>query len=239
MSYPEHMMKECIVKVPYQASVPKYETVQEPYDAIELVMEPYQDCRYDYYSKTNICNTQYRQVNKTVTRYRTKLVSRQVIVTKYRDDPRVFYYDGKRHEEKIHFDLKLNGTIDGQPVCITAIDSDNNTSISHNASFPDAGVFPEASSLIDIPEWLDGVYAKIENEFTKKFKEVWNIRYCKNNETVTNESEKIERINRCGKVAPDNLFVNTWYKNTFGYDYVDYWERVKNTAFRDITGITH
>jgi hypothetical protein len=185
---PTTFSKDWYEQIPYEAIEQVEETYQEPYDDTESYTEqvPYTENQTtqvpcgDTTCPQTTPVTVYRTETKTrtVTRYRpaTRWVAQQV--TRYREEPRVFTYQGTRRTGRYLAAVRLpfEGSLQGfVPVLTNGFDAEG---IDHDASFAPAGVSPSRANLLTLDGFVAQEAVRFADHLREQLAAEYRKRYC-------------------------------------------------------------
>lgn len=152
---------------------------------------------------------------------------KRYIVTESRLDPedsekrievdieRVYIYPITEYQEYYSAQIGYRGLIAGQSVNHLQSSSEVNSTRSHTANFKAAGLEPERANFLNLTNLLKAELTPLESKFAEDLEALWLRQYCHHSAAVS----VAENALRCGKVNPNEDFVNHWFRQEFGVDY--------------------
>ncbi|MBQ4862105.1 hypothetical protein J8L98_10425 [Pseudoalteromonas sp. MMG013] len=152
---------------------------------------------------------------------------KRYMVTEYRVDPadqekrvevdieRVYIYPVTEYQEYYSARLGYEGLISGQMLSHQQSSSEVNSTKSHSANFKEADLEPLVAQFLNLTDLLKSQLDPIQEKFEEDLNALWHRQYCQHSaaESVA------ENALRCGKVDPQEDFVNHWFRQEFGVDY--------------------
>lgn len=205
---PERLSADWTETIPYLAT----ETYQESYTDYEHYTQqvPYTVHRTETYScgsfkehrtcTRSVPSTQYRMESRTrpVTKYRTATRT----VTRYRDEPRVHYYNATRrsgdYEARWLTQLELELIPGATPFLFTEQAKVSQYGYDHDEVFEAAGVTPGRANLMTPDRWFDYVRGDLASKLGEQLSMKWQVSFCQL------PSYSLETAARCarGSVPP-------------------------------------
>jgi hypothetical protein len=187
---PVSLSANWIEQVPYQAT----EVVKEPYQESVTVMEtvtenePYTENEtYTYPCGTTTCTgtrpvTRYRsvQVQKPVTKEQTRYRDVTREVTRYRDVPRVFNYDAVEVTANYRVGLAFKSEIEPKkaPLVASLTERFSQSDYEHDVHFPAARVLPRKSKLPTGEGWFQTQLVTFGSEVRRQLFARWKESFC-------------------------------------------------------------
>ena len=168
-------------RVPYTAIEHGTEAYQEPYRHHEHYTEsqPYTaSVSESYPCGRSTCTrtrtvTRYRQVSRTrvVTRWRTAYRPTTRIVTRYRDEPRVFHYEADEVRAAYSSNLVVRIDLGGgvEPLVVAVQRESTGSGIAHDVSFDPAGVAPSRPNLASRADFFSQQTGALERQMFASF----------------------------------------------------------------------
>lgn len=189
--------------VPYTAYETTSVAYQEPYEDTEYYTESVP--RTEYRTETRPCGSSTctesvpttiyhdEQRTRTVTKYRTAYRDETNPVTRYRDEPRTFTYDGLERSGEYSAALRLH--LESPPMTTTLNTHFTRSGIDHDASFSAAGVSPQRADLMTHAEFAARENQIMVDELRKDLNESFRKSFC------TEGSYTLESAARCAYLA--------------------------------------
>lgn len=209
-SQPLQLSRSWVERVSYEAPEVYRESIQVPYTAMETFTEdvPYTayETRYDpcppkgARCAKQVPVTKYRSTTKTrpVTRYRTDWVERTRIVTRYRDEPRVFTYNATKHSASYHSNfvatLQIGASL--QPIDVRDAKEEVATAFEHDNEFAPANVHPERGVLPTALSWRQAQRERLGNALKTELDAGWVNAFC------SESNAGLEAAARCAHARP-------------------------------------
>lgn len=205
---PTDLSRSWTERVAYQATETYSDPIQVPYTAHETYLE---SVPYTAYETTvencgrKLCNrtrpvTKYRteQRSRPVTRYRTEYVEKTRMVTRYRDEPRVFSYRAIKHEGRYQasYDVAINLGQNHRVTPLREVAEDAKSAFEHDVEFAPAGVHPESGAIPTARAWRDQQRARVSRRIGEALHKAWTDNFC--SEAVAS----IEEAARCVHARP-------------------------------------
>jgi hypothetical protein len=131
------------------------------------------------------------------------------------DVERVYIYPINEYQEYYTVRLGYNGMIAGQVVSHQHSSSEVNSTKSHTANYEAAGIKPLSARFLNLTALLKAQLTPLQSQYRSDLNALWKLQYCQH---ATAESVA-ENALRCGKINPNEDFVNHWFKQEFGVDY--------------------
>ena len=128
---------------------------------------------------------------------------------------KAYNYPVTEFTEQFSIDAVYKGVIAKQHIEFKVDDSQTHYTQSHHADFPQLGISPMQATFLDVGTRLDKQMHSLQNHFKSQLERVWRETHC--NGLIG--AQHGEYILRCGKIAPHNEFVNSWFKKQFGLAY--------------------
>ncbi|KZN65601.1 tetratricopeptide repeat protein [Pseudoalteromonas luteoviolacea] len=126
-----------------------------------------------------------------------------------------YRYPVTEFTEQFSIDAIYNGTLASQSIEFKVDDSQVHYTQSHHADFPQLGISPVQATFLDVETRLDKQLTTLQTHFKTQLDRIWIETHC--NGLIG--AQYGEYILRCGKIAPQNEFVNSWFKKQFGLAY--------------------
>lgn len=181
-----------------------YQTVQESYE------EPYTDTEYyteqvphtEYRSESYSCGdstcsrtvpeTVYRSESRTrtVTKYRTQWRSVTRPVTRYRTESRTYTYAGVEHHGRYQSSLRLVVAADLDGLIAQVEQNVDETGFETDASFPQAGVYPQSANLTSAESFVAGEERRLVADLHARLQALYAARYCRGDEFTLEEASR-------------------------------------------------
>ncbi|AOT06789.1 hypothetical protein S4054249_02375 [Pseudoalteromonas luteoviolacea] len=128
---------------------------------------------------------------------------------------KAYSYPVTEFTEQFSIDAKYAGTVAQQQIEFRVDDSQTHYTQSHQADFPQLNIKPVKATFLDVDAKLDKQLDILQLDFKTQLARIWTETHC--NGLIGTQYG--EYILRCGKIAPDNEFVNSWFKKQFGLNY--------------------
>lgn len=181
-------------QIPYTDYETVQESYQEPYDDTEYYTEqvPHTEYRSESYScgdstcTRSVPETVYRSESRTrtVTKYRTAYRSVTRPVTRYRTENRTYTYAGVEHLGRYTSNLKLALAADLEGLVAQVEQTTSATGFETDASFPEAGVYPQSANLPTAAEFVATEESRLAAELVARLSALYSARYCRQIETI-------------------------------------------------------
>ncbi|KID55196.1 hypothetical protein JF50_25720 [Pseudoalteromonas luteoviolacea] len=130
---------------------------------------------------------------------------------------KAYSYPVTEFTEQFSIDAKYVGTVAQQQIEFRVDDSLTHYTQSHQADFPQLNIKPIKATFLDVDTKLDKQLDILQQNFKTQLERIWTDTHC--NGLIG--AQYGEYILRCGKIAPDNEFVNSWFKKQFGLNYLE------------------
>lgn len=188
---------------------------QIPYTAYEtkVYSVPYLHCFPNFMTGQNQCFTKYRNEE------------REVPVTKYKDEPRIYYYQGIKNHEFVILDIFLKqNLVNFKTVQSILNDKIENSFIVHNENVPNIGLSPSTEEGMNLLKYLEEKFELISNKFFNELKISYTSKFCDSR----NKDQKIaiEYVERCGIFDEENPKYIQFYNKEFGLKKSDLVEKL-------------
>ena len=185
------------IEVPYQDNETYTERI--PYTAYEERMEPCRPPAQGMCARSHPV-TRYRNEVRTrpVTKFRTEWVERTRVVTKWRDEPRVFRYMAMKHDGRYQAQSTIRVTLGPNLRIVNARESkeEGHTAYEHDAEFAPAGVHPERAVLPTATAWRAAQRERIGRELLRALDASWVDSFC------SESLGTLEQAARCAHARP-------------------------------------
>ena len=139
------------------------------------------------------------------------------VLTSSRDVRKTHTYIVRVHSERFDTNITYRGTIQGQEVARNMYRVEENETESHDEYFHDAKLYPRQASFMNISALFSYQVTQLNNDYINALNQHWKTQYCEK------QVAKVigENVMRCGKIDPQNSYVNNWFENTFGISHLD------------------
>ncbi|MDK1288559.1 hypothetical protein [Pseudoalteromonas umbrosa] len=128
---------------------------------------------------------------------------------------KAFRYPVTEFTEQFSVNAQYEGVIAQQHIEFRVDDSQTHYTQSHQTNFPQLKIKPIKASFLDVESKLDKQLSTLQQDFKAQLDRVWIDTHC--NGLIG--AQQGEYILRCGKITPNNEFVNSWFKKQFGLSY--------------------
>ncbi len=177
---------------PYTETVPTTETYYEsvPYTAYETRQRP---CGNTTCSESYPV-TKYRdhQRTRTVMRQQTAYRTRERVVTRYRDENRIFTFEAR--EDSAAYDTDVTVRVDVRqglaPFAFQVSGHGKKSGFVHDASFPPAGVSPSRADLPTASSWLAAQLPGLEEQTRRAADEHFRLSFCERSAFTIEEAAR-------------------------------------------------
>ncbi|KAF7767655.1 hypothetical protein PCIT_a3713 [Pseudoalteromonas citrea] len=131
------------------------------------------------------------------------------------DIERVYIYPINEYQEYYTVRLGYKGMMAGQMVSHQHSNSEVNSTKSHTANYKEAEIKPLAANFLNLTDLLKVQLRPLQGQYISDLNALWKLQYCQHSaaESVA------ENALRCGKINPNEDFVNHWFRQEFGVDY--------------------
>lgn len=128
---------------------------------------------------------------------------------------RTYRYPVAVYNEKYNMRITYRAMLHSQTLKHELTESERNQDEGHNSTFRPARVYPSTARLMSTNDIIKRELSTTNLQIQNKLNNLWKESYCSNGLG----SQQGENILRCGKVEPDNAYVNNWFTQRFGVDY--------------------
>ncbi|MBQ4811708.1 tetratricopeptide repeat protein [Pseudoalteromonas luteoviolacea] len=128
---------------------------------------------------------------------------------------KAYSYPVTEFTEQFSIDATYKGVVARQSIEFKVDDSHTHYTQSHHADFPQLDITPMQATFLDVETRIDKQLSALQSHFKVQLERVWKETHC--NGLIG--AQYGEYILRCGKIAPHNEFVNSWFKKQFGLAY--------------------
>ena len=134
---------------------------------------------------------------------------------KTRSVERTYRYPVAVYDEKYNIRITYRANIHSQILKHELTESERNQDEGHNNTFKPARIYPSSARLMSTNDIITKELRATNRRIQNKLNNLWKESYCSNGLG----SQQGENILRCGKVEPNNTYVNNWFTQKFGVDY--------------------
>ncbi|MGD8940229.1 MAG: tetratricopeptide repeat protein [Gammaproteobacteria bacterium] len=161
----------------------------------------------------------YKKTSRRITRSAKYKTNKEVKLangtTETREVEKTYKYAVREYSEKYKMRITYRGNVKSQTLNHELVRSENHRTEGHNTTFKPAKVSPKSASFMKIDQKFMGALDNANLQIQDKLNTLWVASYCE--QGLGNHQG--EYILRCGKAAPDNTYVNSWFSQKFGVDY--------------------
>jgi tetratricopeptide (TPR) repeat protein len=164
------------------------------------------DVKYKMTSRRTIRSVKYK-TNETV-KLSNGTTERREVEKKYK-------YPVKEYNEKYNVRISYEGNVKSQSLNHELAKSESHRTEGHNTTFKPARISPQKPRFMGIDQKFKGALDSANRQIQDKLNTLWVASFCE--QGLGNHQG--EHVLRCGKAAPDNAYVNSWFTQKFGVDY--------------------
>ena len=135
--------------------------------------------------------------------------------TERREVEKDYNYPVKEYSEKYNLHISYEGKVQLKTLNHELVKSESHRTEEHNTTFKPAKISPRSARFMGIDQKFKGALDAANRQIQDKLNTLWVASYCERG--LGNHQG--EYILRCGKAAPDNAYVNSWFTQKFGVDY--------------------
>ncbi|WP_455203688.1 hypothetical protein [Kaarinaea lacus] len=164
-------------------------------------------------------DVEYKKAVRKITRSAKYTTNKEVKLangtTEVREVEKTYKYPVKEYNEKYRVRIVYRGKVKSQMLNHELVKSENHRAEGHNTTFKPAKVYPRSASYMQINSKFMAALEIANLQIQDKLNALWVASYCE--QGLGNYQG--EYILRCGKAAPANAYVNSWFTQKFGVDY--------------------
>ncbi len=164
-------------------------------------------------------DVEYKKTSRRITRTAKYKTNKEVKLangtTEVREIEKTYKYPVTEYNEKYIVRLTYEGNVDSQTLNHELVKSESHRTEGHSTTFKPAKIHPASARFMDIDKKFQGALDNANLQIQDKLNAHWVASYCE--QGLGNHQG--EYILRCGKVAPANAYVNSWFTQKFGVDY--------------------
>lgn len=164
-------------------------------------------------------DVEYRKTTSRITRsakYKTNVdVKLANGTTMPRKVEKTFKYPVFKYNEEYNIRIAYRGELKSQLLMHELVKSEHHRTEKHNTTYKAAKISPKRARLMPVKQKFMGALGNANRQIDNKLNTLWMASYCQQGLG----SQQGEYILRCGKLAPDNAYVNSWFTQKFGVDY--------------------
>ena len=161
----------------------------------------------------------YKKTTQRVTRSTTYKTSEKLKLangaTELREVEKIYKYPVSEYHEKYNVRITYEGEVKSQTLNHELVKSENHRTEGHNTTFKPAKISPRSARFMEIDKIFIGALDSANLQILDKLTSLWVANYCE--QGLGNHQG--EYILRCGRAAPNNTYVNSWFTQYFGVDY--------------------